>query len=294
MPKASSTPVLRGPSGRRAIHDYLEFESPIQKLNSLTPDSDSQDENSERESENELSDSRSGTTDREAELKKPFIEFGHPKIILPFIGALLITVVVGKYFGDAEDKSTKDLYDLSKQFPEQTADFWTSIDVAINEVIKSEKPQSILFVYDKSHSAKNLLKQIAAYAVCKLKSCAIQPIELESKYFNTPKVLSDYGTVIHDNRELLHKKGVMIVHNLEGITGESAQAFHSLCDEVNPVVGRALFLFTLAAYPVPSEKEAVGYVEKHLKVLWNDMKSDNFQPLITRMTSFVLPVIGKM
>ncbi|KAJ8913607.1 hypothetical protein NQ315_013429 [Exocentrus adspersus] len=114
------------------------------------------------------------------------------------------------------------------------------------------------------------------------------PVMLEVADLRDTSILNDYGEVISRNKAKLEKNGVMIIKNLEKVPGVSAQAFHSLCDEFNPVVNEALFIFTMKVDEY--HENELKFVEEYLHSRWSDIKEDTFYALFTRIANIVLPI----
>lgn len=134
------------------------------------------------------------------------------------------------------------------------------------------------------------MKTISEEAVCRISSCSEDPLEIKPSDISTSDILEDYGRIISKYKDTLEKSGVMIIRNLEKIPGTAAQAFHSLCDEYNPVVNKALFLFTIEVPEIP--KQASHYTRKYLGNKWTELDETKFAPLFTRISSgFIMSVM---
>lgn len=179
---------------------------------------------------------------------------------------------------------------LEKEFSSQQNDFWLSIKVAINDIIQLNQPKSIIFLYKDVNTITNLLIKVSEYAsllICNSE----KPLNISGNYLRRKDILEDYGNFIVEVRSELQTKCVVVINNLDEVPGTSAQAFHSLCDEYNPVKENVLFLFTLKVDEFP--KNNYKFVEQRLRGLWSDLHSDTFYPLYTRMSIFILPVISE-
>ncbi|XP_056636957.1 uncharacterized protein LOC130445385 [Diorhabda sublineata] len=179
---------------------------------------------------------------------------------------------------------------LENEFFSQQKDFWLSVKVAINDIIELNQPKSVIFLYKDVNTITNLLKKVSEFA--SLRICnSDKPLNISGNYLRRKEILEDYGKFIVEVRSKLKTKCVVIINNLDEVPGTSAQAFHSLCDEYNPVEEKVLFLFTLKVDEFP--KNNYKFVEQKLKELWSDLHGDKFYPLYTRISIFILPVMSE-
>nr|CAH7725093.1 unnamed protein product [Callosobruchus chinensis] len=219
----------------------------------------------------------------------------------PITVALLSLVCMFALYAYFQSKATEEdhwenLKKLSKKYNSQSKDFWRNIQVMIEEVKNLEQPKSLVFVYSEGNyrTVKEIILAISQLATCIISRCNSSVVRLVPEDFSTTEVMQEYGKIITRTKTPLEESGVMIVENIERISGGSAQAFHSLCDEENPVVSKALFLFTMKMNKLPSN-EAVGThfpaVRDRLQVAWRDLSNDKFHPLVTRVANVILPVM---
>ncbi|KAK4881959.1 hypothetical protein RN001_005278 [Aquatica leii] len=171
------------------------------------------------------------------------------------------------------------LIEVQTKFPSQSKDTWDAISSGINEVKLFNKP-SIYFLQTVSRYASGILND----------DYNTQPIVLTSNHLNTIKARSDYGYIINKYKPELEEKSVMVVKNLDKIPGEIAQAFHSMCDEISPLVPKAMFIFTIQIKNFTSEKSDFELIEDILRRSWQDLDDDIFYPLVTRISSMVLRI----
>ncbi|CAG9817133.1 unnamed protein product [Phaedon cochleariae] len=305
-PKASSTPKFVNIKKRPAIGQQEEsIQSPILNDDYSSDHSYSEDEihesnsidvnyenNSHPHSKvdrlNDLTPGRNGARNNKSFLGFDF-KSGTAIIILP----ILICLMVSLYMVDEAPSVDSDItiHKLSHQFPSQMEDFWLNIDVAVSEIKRWHKPKSVILLYqdDGYKTVESIVEKISKYAVCQITNCSSKPVNIDGISLGKKDILADYGRVIAYNKEQLETSGVMIVKNLERVPGRSAQAFHSLCDEHNPVVENALFLFTMKVKSV--QENSMSSIENNLRHLWNDLDDDKFYPLFTRISSTVFPVM---
>ncbi|XP_074028512.1 torsin interacting protein [Leptinotarsa decemlineata] len=285
-PLDNSTPKhVQHVKGRPPIRDLESFQSPIENMESGEEESFSVDSDSLSESDfHDISKKKiKDISKKEQPCNWICIAIG--------IGCISIFCVLLYDVKEIEVEAEKYIMEtLEKEFPNQMDGFWLSIEVVISEVKRNNRPKSVIFLYqdDTKHSLDRIVKGISSVAVCEITSCSSKPIIIEKGQLNTTDILEDYGEIIAENKEQLRENGVMIVKNLETVPGASAQAFHSLCDEVNPVIEKALFLFTMKVDKFYSNN--IKAIENQLRTMWKDLKDDKFYPLFTRISDCVLPV----
>jgi len=194
------------------------------------------------------------------------------------------------------DATPQDLFIIFKpieqKFRNQNEDFWSSIRVSVQEVTVLDQPRSIIFLYENRAKAtmEGILNSASSAALCHFGSCWNEPVVIQGSSLNSTEILNDYGRIISRYRSNLEKNGVMIVKNLEQVPGLAAQAFHSFCDDYNPVVKKALILFTMKVEKLP-EGYPMLFLEKVLMNLWKELgRDDKFYPLFTRISGTVLSV----
>ncbi|CAG9760560.1 unnamed protein product [Ceutorhynchus assimilis] len=224
---------------------------------------------------------------------------------LGVIICLIIALYLGScvlYCNDEEgmvnkpNNLTEDFERVWKQFNKQDEDFWRSIRVGVEEILELEQPRVIVFLYKNDSMAitKNIIAKVSKAAVCYLSDCSQEPIDIEGSVLNTTELQDDFGSIVTNYREQLKKSGVFIIQNLQLVPGKSAQALHLFCDEYNPVVERALFLFTVKVdefIELPDIYTAISFLEDLLLKVWNDLGvHDKFHPLFTRISGTVLSV----
>lgn len=185
------------------------------------------------------------------------------------------------------------LIEVQTKFPSQSKDTWDAISSGINEVKLFNKPSVFILLYNKeaSETVDLFLQTVSRYASGILNDdYNTQPIVLTSNHLNTIKARSDYGYIINKYKPELEEKSVMVVKNLDKIPGEIAQAFHSMCDEISPLVPKAMFIFTIQIKNFTSEKSDFELIEDILRRSWQDLDDDIFYPLVTRISSMVLRI----
>lgn len=179
---------------------------------------------------------------------------------------------------------------LQNDFPSQENILWTSLFQKIKYVNESRptRPAVMILIYNNS-------KEVA--------ECIAWNIGRAASYFlNTPDMIQLIGDsdmnetdneLVSQYKEPLKKNGVMIVYRLDEIPGLVAQSFHTFCDTYNPLVERAVLLFTLDnsrlrnAENIKPTRKAMEV----LKLLWKGTLVDSkLNSLITRLTDSVLEI----
>ncbi|KAG5886073.1 Lamina-associated polypeptide 1C [Gonioctena quinquepunctata] len=304
QPKAFSTPKhVHHLRGRPSIREHSSIQSPIELSND--EDSVPRDDTSDSEKEIQSNDFNKSPSDSDSYLRsegdssgvyrkdlnnRQFCNcLGYSSAAMLAVIAILIIMLYGVDEGEVNSKKYI-IEDLEKEFPTQVNDFWISIKVAISEINRAHRPKSIILVYqsDATDTLNRIISGITLIALCELTSCSLKPLIIAGEDLNTTDILEDYGKIIARNKEQLQERGVMVINNMEKIPGVSAQAFHSLCDEFNPVIEKALFLFTMKVDAF--QKNIVKLIENQLRSSWSDLDDDRFYPLFTRISDVVLPV----
>ncbi|KAF5294609.1 hypothetical protein FQR65_LT10715 [Abscondita terminalis] len=185
------------------------------------------------------------------------------------------------------------LKDFRDNFPGQSEDVWDAISSGIHEVKVLKKPSVflLLYNYEASTTIDLFIHAVSRYASSILNEDSNnEAIILSSSNLNTVKAKSDYGYIISKYKPELEKRSIMIVKNLDKIPGAVAQAFHSICDEFTPLVGKSLIIFTMQVKSTTTNKSDFEIVEDILKRSWRELDDDIFYPLFTRITSIILRI----
>lgn len=285
QPIAHSTPKIVPLQKRRGIRETKT--SLIKDLNS--------DNENEFNSDNDLSGSEpeSNTEDSSKCIRNEIVENDKQDqsskktklLVICFIISLIIAI-----FKLNEPRTQVNIEDLTKKYGLQEEDFWMSFQILISDSIKYNQPKCLVLMYNESTAAtlELLLSDLSKYATCKLTSCTSNPIIIEAHELQRKNAPNDYGEIIRKNKNDLIESGVMVVKNVETVSSQSAMAFQSLCDEYQPVVSKAIILFTLKIDEHPQDKNM--YVEYILREKWSDLTEDSFFPLLARISNFIFLV----
>ncbi|KAJ8969694.1 hypothetical protein NQ317_014240 [Molorchus minor] len=167
-----------------------------------------------------------------------------PKILVFIIIAFISILCLYYYSGEEKNIGNGTcLEELTKKFPSQIEDFGLTVRVNLYEIVKFNRPKTFLFLYndDSRTTTDAILSEISKCALSVLSNCNENPIQMHGHDLSSTAFVNDYGSIQTRLKGQLEKCGVMVVKNLEEIPGASAQVFHSLCDEYNPLVNKALF-----------------------------------------------------
>lgn len=210
-------------------------------------------------------------------------------IVLASVFVLLVLYLSYKgYISNNDAKKNITFEDLKGDFPEslQTLEM---INTIINDVLKAKPihPAIFLFLHKKNTTHDNFINSIATFASSKLKVKDKYVVADELDY-NSPNVIKDYGHLIEKYRPLLETRRVMVIKNINKMSGNVAQALHTFCDEITPLVDRAVYILTLEVDSL--EGKNLKIAEKQLFNVWSDLEYDLLTPLIARVTSTVIKI----
>lgn len=178
---------------------------------------------------------------------------------------------------------------LAKQYAHQDQRLWKSLRINIENVLNQtpEQPSVFLLAYNDRATVEHIMADIInATAQCMHSN---DPIRLNGGTFANAEMLNDYGVIIQAYRERLENQGIMYVADLHETPAAAAQAFHTICDTITPLVQKSVIFFTLyveeavAATP----KQIHNLVEAKLYHNWNAIKKDTLHALIGRVTDQV-------
>lgn len=183
--------------------------------------------------------------------------------------------------------------ELTKRFSGQDTILWKSLKIGIEGVLnnKPTTPSIFLLAYHDTDTARRVMEEVvAATAACMNSS---NPIQLDGRTFVTAEMLTDYGIIIEQYRDRLKHDGIMYVSDLNQMPAEAAQVFHTICDTITPLVGRAVIYFTVYVDEGDknlSTRRVSELVETELETNWNrnrKVSADTLKALIGRVTDQV-------
>lgn len=216
-----------------------------------------------------------------------------------YIGVVIMAILIGAlaYFVLNPSKSLPvtriecpQFKDLSKQYKNQDITLWKSLKMNIENVVNQTpaQPGVFLLAYHDTDVIERVMANILnATAYC-MKSR--DPIKLDGGTFATELMLQDYGEIIAAYRQRLEREGIMYVSDVQKMPSKAAQAFHTICDTITPLVERSVIFFTMYVDQYSgnmSPQEIHRLVETQLENNWIDINHDTLNALIGRITDQV-------
>jgi len=196
---------------------------------------------------------------------------------------------------ELEKLLTQYIKNVSDEFPSQRRGTWRSFSSGIKDVPKDpEKPAVFLMLHDTEEETPACLAiKIGSIATWFLNATNSQPVVLEGVDLEHNETLAeDYGVLLEEYRSKVLEQRAVIVNNLHRIPGKVAQSFHSFCDVEVPLVGKAVYLFTMKASGVNhSSDKPTSLAEEELRKLWSgQVDEDALMPLIIRITGTTMVI----
>lgn len=180
--------------------------------------------------------------------------------------------------------------ELSEQYKNQDTSLWKSLKKNIENVVNQTPAQPGVFLlayHDKEGSQRVIANILNATKYCMQSR---DPITLEGSTFASEVMLQDYGEIIAAYRQRLEREGIMYVSDVQKIPSKAAQAFHTICDTVTPLVERSVIIFTMYVEQYSGSmtpQEIHHLVETQLETNWVDINHDTLNALIGRITDQV-------
>lgn len=180
---------------------------------------------------------------------------------------------------------------LAQQYAHQDQRLWKSLKINIENVLNQtpEQPSVFLLAYNDRETVERIMADIINVTAQCMRST--DPIQLNGGTFANAEMLKDYGVIIQTYRERLESQGIMYVADLHETPAEAAEAFHTICDIISPLVHKSVIFFTLyveeATAAAASPKQIHKLVEDKLYHNWNTIKYDTLSALIGRVTDQV-------
>lgn len=180
--------------------------------------------------------------------------------------------------------------ELSKDFINQDIRLWKSLKSNIEDVVNQtpDQPGVFLLAYNDVQTSKIIMTKILNATANCMKSK--HPIKLEGGSFVTDVMIKDYGEIIIAYRKQLESEGIMYVEDIQKVPAQAAQAFHTICDTITPLVKKSVIFFTMYVneYDVKmTSKELHRVVETELETKWIDIDHNTLGALIGRVTDQV-------
>lgn len=214
--------------------------------------------------------------------------------ILIVLIAILVLIVVFKWPTTAPriQYNCPQFKELRQHFASQDDVLFKALKIGIEGVLNNDptKPSVFLLAYNNNDTVNRVMKEVVeATANC---MNSTNPIQLNGRTFATKEMIDDYGVIIHQYNDSLAHNGIMYVADLNWVPAKAAQAFHFICDTIEPLVGRAVIFFTVELDQKEQDlpaREVMRLVENKLESQWRDKKVnlDTLKALIGRVTDQV-------
>lgn len=130
-----------------------------------------------------------------------------------------------------------------------------------------------------------------------------KPLLLTAKDFSSDEMQNDYGVAIETYKIPLKESGILAVSDIDKvilifennfliftyllfkIPSSVAEAFHSFCDTITPLVDRSVIYLT---HPIINTTDFGNYVDTNLRSVWREIEKNKLEALITRVTDQIL------
>ena len=226
------------------------------------------------------------------------------RILVYIILPVLAVVVPCLYLGTKQDTekvkqmSLRDAIEhIREEFPSQLEHIWGEFSAGISETAQGTptKPSVFMLLYETEEgTAICLAQKVCEMSTRLLKASKSNPLLIidGADLEHNETLAEDYGRLLEEYRPKVEEQRAMIINNLHKIPGTVAQSFHSFCDTVSPIVDKAVYLFTMKASGVISNRHNPTEVaEEELRKLWSDeLAEDKLNPLVTRITDITMMI----
>lgn len=182
--------------------------------------------------------------------------------------------------------------ELSKQFPHQNSDLWKALKVSTENVINGLPPRPAVFLI--AHNSIQTSNVILPKILNATASCmqVQNPISLNGGSLASPEMQKDYGEFIAMYEGLLKREKILFISDVNRIPSTTAEAFHTICDTVTPLVEQSIIIFTMKIDQFDDrtmEYDSLSkMVETELRENWKYVKANALQALITRVTDQII------
>lgn len=159
---------------------------------------------------------------------------------------------------DSKDLEVKnscpDFLKLKDKYPEQDPYIWKLLKFGTEGAFKKKNPQSTCFMFA-ADNEKTLNKIISS--VLEITSdcynSSSKPIVFTASDLSTSSYIEDNSKVVYDMKPRLESSGILLVKDFNRVSTKVVPAFHSICDTYNPLVRRAVVLFTMIVPDVSTD-----------------------------------------
>ncbi|XP_076239111.1 torsin interacting protein isoform X2 [Calliopsis andreniformis] len=174
---------------------------------------------------------------------------------------------------------TKSMQTIQSLFYKQKEYIWNDISAGIYDItLYPEKPVIIILFGNETNTVYCLAQVLA---------------ELGGKILGTNDYLrltpkdfpNDVGETIYNLRKHILQKQAVIIQDLLSINPEGIKAFHNFCDKQHPLIGKAIYIFTVIVDKYQPFQREVEFIESYInKNLSGKIEKDILDPLVTRIT----------
>lgn len=213
-----------------------------------------------------------------------------------YLAVSIIIVATLLWFGSQHLSSSPQKHEcphfktLAQRYTQQEPHLWKSLKINIENVLNQtpEQPSVFLLAYNDRQTVEHIMADVInATAQCMRST---DPIRLNGGTFANAEMLKDYGVIIETYRKQLESQGIMYVADLHETPAEAAEAFHTICDTITPLVHKSVIFFTLyveETVAAASPKQIHKLVEDKLYRNWNAINYDTLSALVGRVTDQV-------
>lgn len=230
---------------------------------------------------------------RDDDNRKSFTIFCIPLLIGLFVCAFAFYPDRGEpkhEFKTKKEEFEEKINNLREKYQNQDDKLWISFNSGITgiQTHSPQKPSVFLLLHRGNYRSSECLVREMAVSAMKFLGNSVEPIFIQGEDIkDNTDFRNDYGLFLKKYQSEIEKRKVMVIFNLQDIPPVTAQAFHHLCDEINPLVREAAYVFTLQ---VSGEDESPSKVaDRVLTSLWNNtLSTDKLDPLMVRIADIVL------
>ncbi|XP_075217572.1 torsin interacting protein isoform X2 [Lycorma delicatula] len=189
----------------------------------------------------------------------------------------------------------QNLNTILKTFPNQSKTTLLTFAAGISRVYNTDpiEPTSFLLFHKAGDETANcLLKEISKIAAnCLTKTNNV--IIIKGEQLKNSPFAEDSGELINMYKNEVLEKKVMTVYDINKVPGNVIKEFHYFCDTYQPLVKEAIYFFTMSTDDdLTEETGLIKKVDNKFREIWGtSLEYHLLDPLITRMTSYVVPVI---
>lgn len=202
---------------------------------------------------------------------------------------VIVAVVVGYVSFTPQKTQCPQFKALSEKYARQDPLLWKSLKINIENVLNQtpEQPGVFLLAYNDHDTVEHIMVDIINTTAQCMHSR--DPIKLNGRTFANAEMIKDYGVVIQSYRKRLENEGIMYVEDLDETPATVAQAFHTICDTITPLVHKSVIFFTLYVEEATAgaSKQIHELVEEKLSHNWDTINHDTLNALIGRVTDQV-------